>query len=187
MRYLIFTILVIVTLFALLTIFSNNNSDTVLSQLHQGTVDLQKYSGQWFEITSLPNEFQKDCKSSAANYAVQSNATVGVTNTCQSIANGQLKTANALAWSNNAANTWLKVSFAFGNNPIAQMWPFSILSADYLILYVDDNYTQALVGSADKKYLWILSRNPTMAKQELNRLLLLAQTKGYRVASLMVQ
>lgn len=151
------------------------------TQLFQGSVDLQRYAGKWYEVASLPNSFQTDCKCSTANYTVQENGTIAVQNTCQSIQNNEKMVANAIAWSNNVQNTWIKVSFVLGNNIAAQYWPFSLASADYLILYVDAEYTRALVGSSDKQYLWVLSRTPTMEKGQYDEMLAIALKNGYQI------
>ena len=50
----------------------------------------------------------------------------------------------------NTGNARLKVQF---------FWPFK---GDYQIIALDENYQYALVGSKNRKYLWILSRSPEM-------------------------
>lgn len=157
-------------------------------QLHKGAVDLARYSGRWYEIAALPNSFERDCLCSAATYTVNPGGkTISVLNSCQ-YEDNEVKEARAVAWTNNKDNTWLKVNFLpetiLGSADRAKMWPFSIASADYWILHVDDNYSEALVGSPDKKYLWILSRSPTITKQEYVRLATIAKEKGYDVDAL---
>ncbi|MNJ80538.1 Outer membrane lipoprotein Blc precursor [compost metagenome] len=47
------------------------------------------------------------------------------------------------------------------------------------MLYVDKDYQTALVGNPDRKYLWILSRTPTIPALERESLLARARQQGY--------
>jgi apolipoprotein D and lipocalin family protein len=155
-------------------------------QLHIGQVDLQRYAGRWYEIAALPNTFERDCICATADYTVSdSGKTIAVLNRCQS---DKVKEAKAVAWSNNPDNTWLKVNFLperlLVSPENAKMLPFSIASGDYWILHVDADYGQAIVGSPDKQYLWILSRAPALSTKDYARLAKIAHAKGYDVNSL---
>ncbi len=151
--------------------------------LFQKDVDLTKYAGKWYEIARLPNNFEEGCLCSNANYELQADGTVIVTNQCQ-LPDNEVKEVKGLAWPANKENTWLNVSFAFGNNGIARKWPFSLLAADYWILYVDDDYKTAVVGSPSQKYLWFLSRTPTVSAEAYANLVNIAKAKGYDTDSL---
>ena len=45
-------------------------------------VDLERYMGRWYEISSIPAVFSIGCSKSQANYALNSDSTVKVNNTC---------------------------------------------------------------------------------------------------------
>ncbi|MNH39107.1 Outer membrane lipoprotein Blc precursor [compost metagenome] len=47
------------------------------------------------------------------------------------------------------------------------------------MLYVGDDYQTALVGNPDRKYLWILSRKPTVPAWQRESLLAKARQQGY--------
>ncbi len=69
-------------------------------------------------------------------------------------------------------NSKLKVQF---------FWPFK---GNYWILYVDNEYRYAVVGVPDRRYLWILSRTPTLPKSTYQQLVEIAQAQGYDVSRL---
>ncbi|MGB1923486.1 MAG: lipocalin family protein [Alcanivorax sp.] len=46
-------------------------------------VDLQRYSGTWYEIARLPQWFQRGCYDSTATYSLNEDGTVRVVNRCQ--------------------------------------------------------------------------------------------------------
>jgi apolipoprotein D and lipocalin family protein len=115
-------------------------------------VDLEKYTGTWYEIARYPNKFQRDCYGSRATYGLRDDGKISVLNECyKGSAEGRLKSANGKAWVvDKKTNARLKVSF---------FWPFS---GDYWIIELDDDYQHVVVGHPERKYLWILARQKTM-------------------------
>lgn len=56
--------------------------------------------------------------------------------------------------------------------------------AAYWILRIDEDYRHALVGTPERKYLWILSRSPNMDDDVLQSYIDSAQAQGYDTANL---
>ncbi|MDM1761129.1 lipocalin family protein, partial [Acinetobacter sp. 251-1] len=73
-------------------------------------------------------------------------------------------------------NSKLKVSFL----PSIIRW-LPIARGDYWILKLDENYQTALVGTPNKKYLWVLSRTPQLDQSILDEYLNYAKTLGYEL------
>ena len=135
-------------------------------------VDLKQYMGTWYEIGSFPNYFQKGCRCTAAHYILKANQQVSVTNQCFIGQDNHPQTAKAKAWVvPNSHNSKLEVQF---------FWPFT---GDYWILYVSPHYQTALVGSPNRRYLWILARHPKILTSQQRKLLNIAKKQGYRVNS----
>ncbi len=136
-------------------------------------VDLKRYMGTWYEIASLPAPFQKNCYCTKAEYQLQADK-VSVLNSCRKDSpTGQLRRAHATATAYpNSGNSRLKVTF---------FWPFS---ADYYILYVSPDYQTAVVGTPNRKFLWILARAPKINEAEYQQLVALAQQRGYSLEHL---
>ena len=61
---------------------------------------------------------------------------------------------------------------------------FWFFYSDYNILALGDNYDWSLVGSKSDKYLWILSRTPTLPKSTIEKILSIAQQRGYDTSKL---
>jgi apolipoprotein D and lipocalin family protein len=117
-----------------------------------GSVDLDRYLGRWYEIASYPAWFQKNCTAVTADYSLREDGLIKVVNSCRKGSlDGKLKQAKGRAKVvDPASNAKLKVSF---------FWPFW---GDYWIIDLDPDYQWAVVGVPNRKYLWILSRTPTM-------------------------
>ncbi len=135
-------------------------------------VDLQRYSGKWYELARTPNRFQKKCiRDVTAEYTL-SGETVQVQNSCvkadgtQSVIRGKARVADK------ATGAKLKVTF---------FWPFS---GDYWILGLDPEYRWAVVGSPGRKYLWILSRTRSLSNDEMEQALRIAEQNGYLRSSI---
>ncbi|ALV06039.1 lipocalin family protein [Roseateles depolymerans] len=131
------------------------------------TVDLARYAGSWYEITKLPNRFQKQCVADTqAEYRLDGDI-VRVINRCRT-STGELDDikgrAKVVPGSGNAK---LKVTF---------FWPFY---GDYWVLALDPDYREVLVGAPDRKYAWILSRTPTMPQARVDALLQRAKALGF--------
>jgi apolipoprotein D and lipocalin family protein len=129
-------------------------------------VDLSRYMGTWHEIARYPNNFQKDCRKSSASYTLREDGRVTVVNRCSRAAGKEEARATAKVV-DSTTKAKLKVSF---------FWPFY---GDYWILALDDEYTYAVVGTPDRKYLWILNRTPKMEDSLYNNLLLKIQEQGF--------
>jgi apolipoprotein D and lipocalin family protein len=143
-------------------------------------VDLQKYSGIWYEIARLPNSFQKDCASDvAAEYTLQRDGKIKVINRCREAGRSKPKSAEGVARVANedkGGNSVLEVRFA-----PAILSFLSAVWGDYRILALDEQYRYALVGSNDRKYLWILNRTKTLDEIVYQRLVRVAAEQGFAV------
>ncbi|MEE4198803.1 MAG: lipocalin family protein [Bacteroidales bacterium] len=115
-------------------------------------VDLKKYMGKWYEIATIPQKFQKGCVCTTAEYTLTDKGYVNVVNSCRKETPcGQVNKIEGKAFIDKKGNgAKLKVQF---------FWPFK---GKYWIIQLADDYSWAVVGHPNRKYLWILSRTPQM-------------------------
>ena len=140
-------------------------------------VDFARYSGTWYEVARLPFRFQKDCASDVtANYAPRSDGRITVTNRCLR-ANGEVMEAKGVARREEGKpNSVLKVRFAPAFlSFIPAVW------GDYQIIALGADYDYAVVGTPDRKWMWILSRTPVMDPSLYARLKEQAKAQGFDV------
>ncbi len=140
-------------------------------------VDLHRYAGRWFEIARLPESHEKMCAADVtATYRPLDRDRIEVVNRCLRH-DGQPESAVGVAEvARNGHGAKLRVNFA----PAWLRW-LGLAWADYWILRVDRDYDTALVGTPDRKHLWVLSRTPDMAGEDYRRLLDYARIEGYDV------
>ena len=119
------------------------------------SLDLDRYCGLWIEIGRLPMRWeQAEASDITAEYTVEGDGAVRVDNRCID-KTGKPSRALGQATPVNGRPGQLQVSFLPG--PLRWI-PFT--KGDYWVLKIDDAYTVALVGSPDRKYLWLLAREP---------------------------
>ena len=134
-------------------------------------VELEKYLGKWYEIARLPAKFQEGCSETTATYTLSKDGSVSVLNEC--MRNGKIKRAKGKAKVvDKETGAKLKVTF---------FWPFY---GDYWIIKLGDEYEYSVVGTPDRKYLWILNRTPRMAETLFSKLTEFARSKGFKVENL---
>lgn len=122
-------------------------------------VDINNYVGKWYAITSLPQFFTRNCVAQTADYAIKDATSITVLNTCIK-KNGSLKTIDGQAKViNTQTNAELLVTF---NNFWTKIFK---VKGDYTIIKIDESYSTVLVGSKDRKSLWILSRTPYLNEE----------------------
>ena len=139
------------------------------------SVDLEQYAGTWYEIGRLPMYFQRKCASDVtATYTGKADGSgIDVLNQCRK-QDGSMMSANGLAKAVDSSGSKLKVTFL----PSWIRW-LPIGKADYWVLARDANYQTALVGTPDKKYLWLLARSPNISQQTYAKYRQIAQQQGY--------
>ncbi|HEY1031219.1 MAG TPA: lipocalin family protein [Flavipsychrobacter sp.] len=136
-------------------------------------VDINKYMGKWHEIASFPQRFQKGCSCTVAEYSLKPNGKVSVKNSCT--AEGKLKKSTGTATvKDKKTNAKLAVRF---------FWPFT---GKYWIIDLADDYSYAVVGHPNRKYLWILSRKPAMDPDVYTGIVERAKAKGFDITKLKV-
>lgn len=156
------------SLLSLLFIFS-------CSQMEIKTVselDLNKYSGLWYEIERFPNSFEKGLKSVTAEYQLMDNGKIKVINSGFNTEKNKRKETVGKAYVPNKSKPGeIKVTF---------FWPFY---GDYNVLFLDEEYKYALVGSKSRKYAWILSREIKVNEDIINKIKDVASEQGFDISN----
>lgn len=149
-------------------------SDTTKDVTTVANLDLDRYLGTWFEICRLPLKWEDPGASDiTATYRLAPDGKIGVENRCIG-EDGKPDRAIGVAVPQDATNARLKVSFL----PQYLRWiPFT--EGDYWVLAVAPDYSVALVGTPDRKHLWLLSRTASLPAETVDNYLALARSQGF--------
>lgn len=137
-------------------------------------VELLRYLGTWYEISSFPQSFQRGCTATTATYTLRPDGEVDVLNRCRKGSlNGEEQSALGRARVvDTQTNAKLEVSF------------FRPFWGDYWVITLADDYSYAVVGHPSRDYLWVLSRVPTMTEASYQSIVEQLQAQGYETGRL---
>jgi len=135
-------------------------------------LDIQRYAGKWYEIARLPSALQRACVGDATvEYTPAPHGGLHINNRCRA------KDGSVAAVSGTAT----RAEDAAGAQYQA---PFLQPAGDYWVIGLDGEYRWAVVGSPDRKALWILARAPQLPPELLEQALGVARAQGYAVDEL---
>lgn len=150
---------------AALTRPASSSIDTAAAQRPlptAGAVDLKRYAGTWYELARLPVRFQDPASVSTATYAVSRDGSVSVENTSY-IGDDPGYSIRGTAEPVRAGRTdRLRVRFGGFLRAI----PTSE-DGNYWVIALDRDYELALVGTPDRRYLWLLARDGEQFDEDL--------------------
>jgi len=117
-------------------------------------VDIERYTGKWYEIASYPQGFQKGCHGTTVTYTQSDQGYLAVENRCnRDRMDGKTSYIKGKTLvEEGTGNAQLKVQ---------SLWPFS---GKYYIIDLASDYSYAVVGHPNRKYLWILLHSPRLAR-----------------------
>jgi apolipoprotein D and lipocalin family protein len=167
--------LVIVLLAGLLLAGCATSGDDSLAPKTVHSVNLKRYQGKWYELARMPMYFQRNCAQSEAHYTLKTDGDMDVLNRCltpewkweeaKGTATPQIPGKNDKLW----------VNF---DNWFTRLLP-GMSKGNYWVLYVSDDYQTAIVGSPNRRNLWLLSRKPEVNADTREELLSRARQQGY--------
>jgi apolipoprotein D and lipocalin family protein len=164
------TFFAIVILAAIILIFSFNMKAQKGTYKPVQNFQLERYLGTWYEIARFDHSFERGLSDVTALYEMRDDGKVRVIN--KGIKDGKESRAEGKAKMNgDPAAGHLKVSF------------FWIFYADYIILFLDEDYRFAVVTSSEK-YLWFLCRSPHPDEQVIQKMKEVAIQNGFNIEKL---
>ena len=132
--------------------------------------DADKYLGKWYEIARFDFRFEKNLNNTTAEYSKNDDGTIKVLNKGYNYVKNEWSSAEGKAkFVKDTQIAQLKVSF-FG--------PFY---SGYNVIALDENYQYALVAGKNLKYLWILSRTPTIPLDIKEEYIQKAKEIGFKI------
>lgn len=144
-------------------------------------VELDRYLGTWFEICRLPLKYEDEgARDITATYSLNDDGHIHVDNRCLDD-NGLPAQALGVAKPIDDSNARLTVSFL----PEYLRWiPFT--KGDYWIIRLAPDYSVSLVGTPDRKNLWVLAREHNLPQDVRDDYLSTAREQGFDLADLIV-
>ena len=119
-------------------------------------LNLERFSGRWYEIARNPNRFQRDCTRLSVDFTARDPGRYRVVHTCTRRSDGEIETLNA-----NARVTDSNAKFRMSLVGLLSLG--GLASQNYWVWHRSPDYSWAIMGLPDKSHFWIWSRreNPS--------------------------
>lgn len=146
--------------------------DTTVPIASKALFEPERYLGLWHEVARYPVPFEAGCVGVTAEYALRSDGLISVKNTCRT-ADGSIK------------STIEGTAEIVGPGRLVVRFPsVPFIAADYWVLWVDESYRTAVVGSPDGRSGWILNRDPEIPADRLEAAKEILDFNGYDLSRL---
>lgn len=144
----------------------------------ESNVDVARFIGKWYTITSLPQFFTRRCAGQSAEYGIINEKTISVHNVCYKD-DGKTKDIKGKGVIQDAPNN-ARLIITFDS-----FWTKLFrVKGDYNIIKLSEGYDTVMVGSSDRKSLWIMSRTPAIDPTILQDYKSQAKTLGFAIEKL---
>ncbi len=139
-------------------------------------VDLKRFGGTWYCLYSIPTMFYKGSREMITHYTWDKDGYYNVLTTCKKEHSPEIHTFTSKIFQvEGTNNAQMKVQF---------IWPIKV---DYWVIDLADDYSYAVVGHPDYKFLYIMSRKPAMDKALYQQIVSKCKAMGYPVEKLVSQ
>ena len=132
-------------------------------------VDLERFMGDWYVIANIPTFLEKDAYNAVENYAMNDDGTIATTFTFRKGGfDGEKKVYTPKGFvRDDESNAIWGMRF---------IWP---IKADYRIVYLDDDYSQTIIGRQKRDFVWVMARDPNISDADYEMLLGVVESLGY--------
>ncbi len=132
-------------------------------------VELDRFMGDWYVIAILPNPIEKNAVNGIESYALNDDGSIAVTYKYRKgTPDGKEKVLRP------KGKVYNKVS-----NAEWRIQLFKPFWSKYLIVYLDEDYLYTAIGVPSRKFLWIMSRTPSVPQDAYNVIIDKLKAEGY--------
>jgi apolipoprotein D and lipocalin family protein len=137
-------------------------------------VDLPRFMGDWYVIAHIPTFVERDSFDAIETYAMGKEGEILTTfKQRKGSHDAPLKEMNPVGTVREGTNNAI-----WGMQFI---WP---IKAEYVIVYLDEDYTQTIVGRSARDYVWIMARTPSISDADYAAHLDRLRALGYDLSKL---
>lgn len=135
-------------------------------------VEIERFMGDWYVIANIPTFLEKGAHNAVENYRLDSDGSIATTFTYRKGGfDGKQKEYSPRGFIRDTeSNALWGMRF---------VWPFK---GDYRIVYLDDDYTQTVIGRQKRDYVWIMARTPEISSEDYDRHIAFVASIGYDIS-----
>lgn len=132
-------------------------------------VDLDRFMGSWYVVAAIPTFVETKAYNGVEEYRLLEDGSIDTVFTFNKGGfDGPVKRYNPRGFVVDKENnsTW----------GMRFIWPFK---GEYLITYLNEDYTQTIIGRNKRDYFWIMARSPEIPEADYQRLISMLKEQGY--------
>jgi len=135
-------------------------------------VDLQSFMGDWYVVANIPTFIEKGAHNAVEGYQMNEDGSIATTFTFRKGRfDGETRTFRPRGYIvDQKSNAVWGMQF---------VWPFK---ADYRIVWLDEAYSQTVIGRNQRDYVWIMARQPSIPEDQYRRIIEFLSAEGYDTA-----
>jgi apolipoprotein D and lipocalin family protein len=139
------------------------------------SLDVERYLGRWYQVAAVPQPFNLDCaRDTTTAYSMIDPTNIKVVNTCTTWSGGANGIVGNARVSDSVTNAQLHVSFPgipFQSSPDGP--------TNYIVTYIAQDYSWALVGDPMRFSGFVLSRVPSLSDAAWREIRFTVESRGY--------
>jgi apolipoprotein D and lipocalin family protein len=135
-------------------------------------VDLPRFMGAWYVIAHIPSRIERNAYDAVESYELRPDGRIQTTFRYRDKSfSAPIKTMRPVGTVRpGTQNAVWGMQF---------IWP---IKAEYVIVYLNEDYSQTIVGRSARDYAWIMARTPTISDADYIRDVQRLSTLGYDIS-----
>ena len=132
-------------------------------------VDIERFMGDWYVIANIPTFLEKGAHNAVETYELNDDGTIATTFRFRADGfDGKPKEYTPKGFiTDTESNALWGMRF---------IWP---IKADYRIVYLDEDYSQTIIGRQKRDFVWVMAREPNISEDDYKMLLDVVASLGY--------
>lgn len=137
-------------------------------------VDLERFMGDWYVVANIPTFVEKDAHNAVESYSLAADGTVSTTFTFNKGSfDGPKKVYRPRGYIvEGTQNAVWGMQF---------IWP---IKAEYRVIYLNEDYSQTVIGRSKRDYVWVMARSPIIPPEDYRKILDFLAVQGYDVSKI---
>lgn len=151
---------------------TDNKNGNVMKTVNY--VDIERFMGDWYVIANIPTFIEKEATNAIESYRLDEDGNIATTFTFfkKSSPKKMVKYTPKGYIIDKKSNAEWRMQF---------LWPFK---SKFLIINLDKDYQNTVIGHPSKKYVWIMSRNPVVENNEYQKIIENLSSIGYDISKI---
>ncbi len=137
-------------------------------------VDLPRFMGDWYVIANIPTFLERESYDAVETYELRDDGKIQTTfRQRKGSFDAKIDTMRPVGTVREGTN-----NAVWG---MQFVWP---IKAEYVIVYVDEDYSQTIIGRSARDYAWIMARTPQISDADYAAHVERLKTLGYDTSKL---